>query len=235
MSEDHEWSSMDEAGGVAAGFIGTIENWNADAEARMADVLMTIGRYVQGESGCLLGHIKAAVYLEDGKGITLNLIDMDNGVEHHGTLGRSDLVKFNFMCAVLDVDEHELTHEMIHAIDDSGLDYHIDKESLEHHHDHHHHDHEEHEHHHDDDEHEHHDHDHEGGCCHCHPLAEMIDENGKLRPDHHHDHDHDGHCCHHDHDHDHDGHCGCHHHDDDEHEHHHDHDHEGHCCHHHHD
>ena len=92
MSE-HEKTSLEEAGGVATGFTGTVENWNADAEARMADVLMAVGKYVQGESGCLLGHIKAAVYLEDGSGITLNLIDMDNGVEHHGTLARSDLVR----------------------------------------------------------------------------------------------------------------------------------------------
>jgi len=220
MSDDHEWSSLDEAGGVASGFTGTIENWNADAEARMADVLMAVGKYVQGESGCLLGHIKCAVFVEDGTGLTLNLIDMDNGVEHHGTLARCDLVKFNFMCAVLDVDEHELTHRMIHAVDDSGLDYHIDKSSLEHHH-HHHHDHDDDD---DDDDHDEHEHD----CCHCHELAEMIGDDGKLRPDHHHDHDHEHgeHCCCHDHDHEH------HDHDHDEHSHHHDHDHEG-CCHHH--
>ena len=227
MSE-HEKTSLEEAGGVAAGFTGTIDNWNADAEARMADTLMAVGRFVQGESGCLLGHIKAAVFVDDGKGLTLNLIDMDNGVEHHGTLSRQDSVKFNFMCAVLDVDENELTHTMIHAIDDSGLDYHIDKESLPHHH-HHDHDHEEgeehehHHHHHEDGEechcHEHHHHDdddddEEGECvCSCghhhKDWSEILDDNGKLREDHHHHHEHD-----HDHDH--------------EHEH-------GHCCHHHHD
>ena len=78
-------------------------------------------------------------------------IDMDNGVEHHGTLARCDSVRFNFMCAVLDVEEMELQHRMIHAIDDSGMDYHIDKESLKHHH----HDHD-HEHGHEDHEHHHH-------------------------------------------------------------------------------
>lgn len=168
MSEDHEWSSLDEAGGVAAGFTGTIENWNADSEARMADTLMAVGRYVQGESGCLLGHIKAAVYLEDGSGLTLNLIDMDNGVEHHGTLEPQEKVKFSFMCAVLDVDEHDLKHTMFHAIDDTGLDYELDEhvECHCHDHDHHHH-------HHDgechchDHEHGHHHHRH-GEECHCH-------------------------------------------------------------------
>ena len=247
---------MKEAGGCAAGFTGRLFNFNSDAEQRLADALMTVGKFVQGESGCLLGHIKAAVYVDDGEGITLNLIDMDNGVEHHGTMNRADEVKFNFMCAVLDVDEHELTHEMLHAIDDSGLDYAIDRESLEHHH-HHHHDGEEC----DDpdcDCHKHHDHDecddpdcdchkhhhvHEDGeeCddpdCECHKhhhhsLADLIDENGRLRADHHHDHEH-----HHDHDED----CGCghHHHDDEEcddpdcdcHKHHHEHEHgeECHC------
>ncbi len=223
---EHEKTSIEEANGAATGFTGTVDNWNADAEEKFADALMAVGKFVQGESGCLLGHIKAAIYLEDGKGITLNLIDMDNGVEHHGTLGHHDTVQFNFMCAVLDVEEMELQHRMIHAIDDSGLDYHIDKESLKHHH-HHDHDEEGHEHHHDHDhedgechdhEHEHHHHhddDGEGFTCSCGhhhgDLSEIIDDNGKLRADHHHhhhDHDHD----HHGHDHEHgEGHC--HHHD----------------------
>ncbi|MBO5600370.1 MAG: hydrogenase nickel incorporation protein HypA, partial [Candidatus Methanomethylophilus sp.] len=124
----NEENSIKEAGGCAAGFRGKFFNFNADAEARLADALLAVGKYVQGESGCLLGHIKAAVVNEKGEGITLNLIDMDNGVEHHGTLPRSDVVTFDFMCAVLDVDEHELTHKMLHAIDDSGIDYFIDKE-----------------------------------------------------------------------------------------------------------
>lgn len=208
----HEENSIKEAGGCAAGFTGRFFNFNADAEARLADALMTVGKYVQGESGCLLGHIKAAVYVGDGKGITLNLIDMDNGVEHHGSLPRCDEVSFNFMCAVLDVDEYDLTHKMLHAIDDSGIDYSIDKESLGHHHD----------------------HDHgEGECddpncgCHHHDLASMIDEKGHFSHEHHHHHGHGEEChCHcHDDDgdrHEHgEGECCCHrHHDGEEHGHH---------------
>ncbi len=205
---EHERTSIEEAGGCAAGFTGTIENFNTDAEMKLADALMAVGRYVQGESGSLLGHIKAAVYTEDGKGITLNLIDMDNGVEHHGTMPRADRVKFNFMCAVLDVDEHELTHEMMHAIDDSGLDYKIDPESL-HHHDH-------------DgcdvdgEGHHHHHHDHDGdGECHCHEHGHHHGEGGEC-----HCHDHEHHHGRRSHDYDEDGECQCHHHD----HHHHDHD-----------
>ena len=216
----NEENSMKEAGGCAAGFRGKFFNFNADAEARLADALMAVGKYVQGESGCLLGHIKAAVVNEKGEGITLNLIDMDNGVEHHGTLPRCDVVTFDFMCAVLDVDEHELTHKMLHAIDDSGIDYFIDKESLEHKH---HHDHKEC----DDPDCDCHKHVHEDGkeCddpnCECHhhhhSFADMIDENGHFSHDHHH-HDHEHGECHcHDHDHEH------------EHEHHHEHGEECHC------
>ena len=216
----NEENSMKEAGGCAAGFRGKFFNFNADAEARLADALMAVGKYVQGESGCLLGHIKAAVVNEKGEGITLNLIDMDNGVEHHGTLPRCDVVTFDFMCAVLDVDEHELTHKMLHAIDDSGIDYFIDKESLEHKH---HHDHKEC----DDPDCDCHKHVHEDGkeCddpnCSCHhhhhSFADMIDENGHFSHDHHH-HDHEHGECHcHDHDHEH------------EHEHHHEHGEECHC------
>ncbi len=181
MSE-HEENSIKEAGGCASGFRGKFYNFNADAEAKLDSALMAVGKFVQGESGCLLGHIKAAVVNDDGEGITLNLIDMDNGVEHHGTIPRSDEVNFDFMCAVLDVDEDELTHKMLHAIDDSGIDYFIDKESLKHHH------------HHGD-----------GECddpnCDCHKhhhdFASMIDENGHFVHHHHddeHDHDEKEHC-----------------------------------------
>ncbi|AGI47950.1 hypothetical protein TALC_00956 [Thermoplasmatales archaeon BRNA1] len=208
MSEEHVHSSIEEAGGAATGFTGTIENWNADAEARFADTLMEVGKFVQGESGCLLGHIKAAVFKDDGNGLTLNLIDMDNGVEHHGTLARNDLVKFNFMCAVLDVDEDELQHFMLHAIDDSGLDYHIDIESLRHHHEHHH-------------------HDEECTCGHHHHHDESCPCHGHEHEHHHHHDESECTCGHHDH---HDEDCPCH-----EHEHEHEHHHDGGCCHHHHD
>ena len=188
---DHEKTSIEEAGGCAVGLTGKINCFNADAEARFAKALLTIGEWVQKESGCLLGHIKAAITLDDGSGITLNLTDLENGVEHHGTLEPQEKVNFTFMCAVLDVDEGELRHRMYHAIDDSGLDYELDEHVECHCHDHdHHHDHD-----HDHDHgHEHHHHD--GEECHCHDHEH-----------HHHDHDHD-HDDGHGHEH-HDGECHC--------------------------
>ena len=181
--EHHEKTSIEEAGGCAVGLTGTITGYNADAEARFAKALLQVGQWVAKESGCMLGHIKAAIVTEAGNGVTLNLTDLDNGVEHHGTLDPQEKVHFDFMCAVLDVDEHELKHQMYHAIDDTGLDYELDEhvECHCHDHDHHHdHDHEHgHEHHHHDGEechchdhdHEHHHHDdghhHEDGECHC--------------------------------------------------------------------
>ena len=148
---DHEHTSLEVAGGCAEGLQGTITGWNADAEARMSKALMTIGQWVTKESGCLLGHIKAAIVDENGNGITLNLTDIENGVECHGELEPMEKVRFAFMCAVLDVDEHELRHRMFHAIDDTGLDYELDEHVECHCHDH-------------DHEHHHH-HDHEDGCC----------------------------------------------------------------------
>ncbi|MGN0137767.1 MAG: hydrogenase nickel incorporation protein HypA [Candidatus Methanomethylophilaceae archaeon] len=190
---DHEKTSIEEAGGCAVGLTGKINCYNADAEARFAKALLTIGEWVQKESGCLLGHIKAAITLDDGTGITLNLTDLENGVEHHGTLDPQERVNFTFMCAVLDVDEHELRHRMYHAIDDSGLDYELDEHVECHCHDHdHHHDHD-HDH---DHEHGHHHH-HDGEECHCHDHEH-----------HHHDHDHD-HGDGHGHEHHHDGECHC--------------------------
>ncbi len=168
---EHEHTSLDDASGCAVGLQGSIVGWNADAEARMANALLTVGKWVAQESGCLLGHIKAAVVDENGAGVTLNLTDLDNGVEHHGTLEPMEKVRFAFMCAVVDVDEHELRHRMFHAIDDTGLDYELDEHVECHCHDHDHEHEHGHEHHHDgechchDHEHEHHHHD---GECHCH-------------------------------------------------------------------
>ena len=175
---EHEPTSIEQAGGCAVGLSGTITGFNADAEARFAKALMQVGQWVTDESGCLLGHIKAAIVKEDGSGITLNLTDIKNGVEHHGTMDPQEKVHFTFMCAVLDVDEHELKHRMYHAIDDTGLDYELEEHVECHCHDHHHdhdHDHEHHHHHdgechcHDHDHEHHHDdgHHHEHGECHC--------------------------------------------------------------------
>ncbi len=137
----HEQTSLEMAGGCAVGFTGTINGYNADAEARFSKALLETGKWVTKESGVLLGHIKAAIVKEDGSGITLNLTDLENGVEHHGTLSPQDKVKFSFMSAVLDVDEHELKHVMWHAIEDTGLDYELDEPVCHcHDHDHHHHD-----------------------------------------------------------------------------------------------
>ncbi len=154
-----ETTSIEQAGGCAVGMTGKINCYNADAEARFCKALVQVGRWVESEAGCLLGHIKAAIVLDDGSGITLNLTDLESGVERHGTLEPHEKVNFSFMCAVLDVDEHELKHRMFHAIDDSGIDYELDEhvECNCHCHDHEH----GHHHHHDDG------HDHGHGECHC--------------------------------------------------------------------
>jgi len=156
---DAEKTSIEEAGGVAIGLTGHIHGYNADVAARFSNVLLTTGKWVDKESGSLLGHIKAAIYNADGKGITFNLINLKNGVEQRGTLSPQEIVTFNFMSAVVDVDQHELEHVMLDALEDSGIDYH-----LEHHH-HHHHDGD------DDCDHHHHHHDHDDDDkdteCHC--------------------------------------------------------------------
>lgn len=196
------------AGGKAIGLNGEIRGFNADVEARLAGILMDVGRWVERESGALMGHIKMAVSTED-QTLTMNLTDISEGVLYHGRVKPSRIVDFSFMAAVLDVDEGELEHVTLHAFDDSGINATIDGHSRSHHH----HDHGEdckcgchghhHEHHHDHGEececgcHGHH-HEH-GEECHCH--------------EHHHDHEHK-----HRHDHGDECKCGCHghHHDHDE-------------------
>ena len=167
-------NSEELAGGVGVGFSGHIHGFNADVEARLDSMMMQVGRWVEKEAGYMMGHIKMSVTV-DGKGITLNLTDLGIGVEHHDRLKPSKEADFNFMAAVVDVDEGELEHAMMHAMDDSGIYFHVDEHECACGHDHsheHHHDHEGccHDHHHDHG-HEHHHHD---GECHCH--------------DHHHEH-----------------------------------------------
>lgn len=147
-------TSAEQAGGVAAGFSGHIHGFNADAEARLDKMMMSVGRWVESEAGMMLGHIKMSVTV-DGVGITLNLTSLENGVEHHDRLRPCVKADFNFMAAVLDVDKDELEHIMLHAIEDSGVDFCLDEHECAcgHHHDHHH---------------EHHHHDGECSCGHHH-------------------------------------------------------------------
>ena len=180
-------NSEELAGGVGVGFTGHIHGFNADAEARLDSMMMQVGRWVEQEAGYLMGHIKMSVTV-DGKGITLNLTDLKTGVQHHDRLKPSKEADFNFMAAVTDVDEGDLEHAMVHAMEDSGVYFEIDEHVCACGHDHHHHDHHDH-------DHEHHHHHEHGEECHCHD----------------HDHDHHEHDHHHDHEHHHhDDHCHCH-------------------------
>ena len=177
-------NSEELAGGVGVGFTGHIHGFNADAEARLDSMMMQVGRWVEKEAGYLMGHIKMSVTV-DGKGITLNLTDLNIGVEHHNRLKPSKEADFNFMAAVVDVDEGELEHAMVHAMEDSGVYFHVDEHECACGHDHSH----EHDHHHHDHDHDHHHHEH-GEECHCHDHDH-----------HHHEYGDDCHC--HDHDHHH--------------------------------
>ena len=172
-----EFNSAEMAGGKSIGLNGEIRGFNADVEARLADVLMQVGRWVERESGALMGHIKMAVSNGD-QTLTMNLTDLDEGVLFHGKVRPSKEVQFSFMAAVLDVDDHELEHRTLHAFEDSGIMMDIHEHSASHHHHHHHHDGEEchcHDH-----EHHHHDDDDECGCHHHHHDGEGH---------HHHEHD----------------------------------------------
>jgi hypothetical protein len=167
-----ERTSIEEAGGVAVGLTGHIHGYNADVAARFSKAMLTTGRWVDKEAGSLLGHIKAAIYLSDGRGLTLNLTNLSNGVEQHGTLLPQEKVDFNFMSAVLDVDPHELEHVMMDALEDSGIDYHL---ANEHCHDH------DHDHHHGHDHHHDHGHHHKDNkeVCHCEACEDRREEEAK--------------------------------------------------------
>ncbi len=178
-----EFNSAEEAGGIAVGINGEINGFNADVEARLANALTDVGRWVEREAGALMGHIKMAVTSDDST-VTMNLTDLREGVMFRGKVRPCRRADFSFMAAVLDVEEDRLRHTVIHALEDSGVNMVLEGGVTPHHH---HHDHDcGCGHHHD---HDHHDHDHHhDGECSC---------------GHHHDHGH------HDHDHHHDGECSC--------------------------
>ena len=172
-------NSEELAGGVGVGFTGHIHGFNADAEARLDEMMMQVGRWVEKEAGYLMGHIKMSVTV-DGKGITLNLTDLSTGVEHHNSLKPSRQADFNFMAAVTDVKEGDLEHAMMHAMEDSGVYFDVDEHQCACGHDHHDHDHHDHHHHHE-----------HGEECHCH------DHDHHDHHEHHH-HEHGEHCHRHD-------------------------------------
>ncbi len=128
-----EKTSAEMAGGIAVGMTGHIHGFNADAEARLDAMMMEVGKWIYTEAGMFLGHVKMSV-TKDGKGITLNLTNLDTGVEHHNSLSPCPVADFNFMAAVLDVDDEKLEHRILHAMEDSGVDICIDGDGHEHHH-----------------------------------------------------------------------------------------------------
>lgn len=130
MTENFDSAEM--AGGQAVGMNGEIHGFNADAEARLADALMDIGRWVERQAGALMGHIKMAIVSEDGS-VTMNLTDLQEGVMYHGRLRPCRNAEFSFMAAVLDVDRDGLSHAALHALEDSGVNMRIDGHSQMHH------------------------------------------------------------------------------------------------------
>ncbi len=166
-------SSIEDAGGTIIGVSGTISGFNADVAARLEKAIIRTGEFVTEEAGVLLGHIKAAVYLEDGRGLTLSMTNLESGVNRIGGLDPCEEAEFAFMAAVLDVDKHELEHAVLHFLDDTGICMEITSGQQHHHHDHDHEHHHDHGHHHDgcgcgDHDHEHHhDHGHHHDGCGC--------------------------------------------------------------------
>ncbi len=180
------FNSAQEAGGIAVGINGTISGFNADVEARLANVLMEVGRWVEREAGALMGHIKMAV-TSDSSTVTMNLTDLREGVMFHGRVRPCRHSDFSFMAAVLDVEEERLRHTILHALEDSGVNMVLEGGVKPHHH-----------------------HDHDCGCGHDHHHHDHHGEGCGCGHDHHHEHHHHDHDCgcghdHHHHDHD----CGC--------------------------
>ncbi|MPN32027.1 hypothetical protein SDC9_179503 [bioreactor metagenome] len=61
---------------------------------------------------------------------------MSEGVLHHGSLRPTREAEFHIMAALTDVDRSELEHEMMHAMDDSGVFLEFDHRGHSHDHSH---------------------------------------------------------------------------------------------------
>lgn len=128
-------NSMDYTDGVTVKIKGYITNFNADAQARLSNALVEIAKWVNEESGRFTGYIKCGIYLEDGAGVTLDLTNLENGVEIQGVLEPTEKVGFKIVFAIPKIDKHELEHEIMHALEDSFLDIELTEGGHSHSHD----------------------------------------------------------------------------------------------------
>ena len=85
------------------------------------DVMTEVAKWVKKSSGSFLGHVKMAVITGEFGAATLNLTDLNEGVQFHGSMVFPLRADIQFMVAVLDVDQGELSKVMESVLTANGF------------------------------------------------------------------------------------------------------------------
>jgi len=104
-----------DSGGTAHGLNAFIEPTTSSTLNSLDAAMVEVGKWIRSQAGYLLGHVKVAVTTSEGT-VTLNLTDLETGVEYHGSLQEGIRADIRFMAAVLDVDHGELAERMRDAL-----------------------------------------------------------------------------------------------------------------------
>lgn len=118
MSEN----SAEMAGGTAYGLNASIDITDASVIDLLDSAMLEVGKWINDTAGMFLGHVKMAITTGEFGSMTLNLTNLDVGVEHHGSMVFPLPAKIRFMAAVLDVDQKELSKRMETSLKSRGFD-----------------------------------------------------------------------------------------------------------------
>ena len=110
----------EKSGGTAHGLNAFIEVTDSSTTDSLGQAMTEVAEWIKASAGCFLGHVKMAVMTESGT-VTLNLTDIETGVEHHGSLPNGVHADIRFMVAVLDADCGEMAKRMKNALISKGF------------------------------------------------------------------------------------------------------------------
>ncbi|MDR0198269.1 MAG: hypothetical protein LBI08_00810 [Methanomassiliicoccaceae archaeon] len=109
-----------DSGGTAHGLTAYADAADDNTLPALDRTMISVAEWIAATAGTFLGHVKMAV-TTGPRTMTLNLTDLDTGVEHHGSLISGERVSIRFMAAVLDVDRSELAEVMNERLISNGF------------------------------------------------------------------------------------------------------------------
>ena len=113
--------STESSEGTAFGLNAFIEVTSPSTINLLYDVMIAVAQWVKKSSGIFLGHVKMSIITGEFGAATLNLTDLKDGVEFHGSMVFPLRADIQFMAAVLDVDREELSKVMETTLISNGI------------------------------------------------------------------------------------------------------------------